>query len=328
MILKSFFTFCLLIIGSAFANSVEKLVILGAGPAGLSSAIYAGQAQLSPLIIEGNECDGQLVTVFHIENYPGFPEGINGEELIERLKVQALKFGTRFHSGPVTHVDLSQRPFKLSFENGSILETESLIIALGTSKRWLGLDSEKELMDHGVSGSATCDAPLFLDKSVVVTGGGDAALEEALAVANYAAKVTIVYRGDKFNANSYLQERIFSHPKIQVIWNTAIEDILDVTQGKVTALVLHHLKTGTKSQFPCDGLFVAIGRQPNTSLFKNQLKMNGAGLLEIQPHGTQTSIPGVFAAGDVCDSTYKKAITAAGSGCMAGLDVIKYLSEK
>jgi len=296
----------------AAQDNIEKLVILGSGPAGLTSAIYAGQVNLKPLVIGGNECDGQLSSIYHMENYPGFPEGINGAELVERMRIQAEKFGAHFYPGAVVDIDLSNSPFRLTFEDGHAVYSESIIIALGTSKRWLGLDSEEILKEKGVHGSATCDGPLYQDKEVVVAGGGDAALEEAIALTEFAAKVTLIHRTNKFNASSYLQEKIFSNKKIQVIWDAAIDEILDVSQGYVTGVVLRNLKTQEKTTYPCAGIFVAIGRQPNTQVFREQLELTSTGLIVVNS-GTQTSIPGVFAAGDVSDPTYRKT-TNSGAG--------------
>lgn len=307
-------------------EAIEKLVILGAGPAGLTSAIYAGQANLSPLVIEGGECDGQLASVYYMENFPGFPEGIQGDELVNRMHLQAEKFGARFQPEILIDIDLSHSPYRLTMKNSQIIYAESIIIALGTSKRWIGLESEEALKGSGVSGSATCDAPLFLNKEVVVVGGGDAALEEALALTEFATKVTLLHRSDNFNASTYLQDRIFAHEKIHVIWNSTVEEILDVSKGRVTGIVTRNLKTKEKNVLPCEGVFVSIGRKSNVDVFKGQLEITKEGQIVIDSHSTQTNIPGVFAAGDVSDVMYRKAITAAGQGCMAALDAIRYLN--
>lgn len=308
-------------------ESKEKLVILGSGPAGLTSAIYAGQLKLSPLVIEGSECEGQLASVYHMENYPGFPEGINGRELVERMKLQAQKFGARFQSGPVVAIDLINRPFTLTFEDGRTVQTESIIIALGTKKKWLGIPSEEFFKENGVHASATCDGHLFQEKAVVVLGGGDTACEEALALTEYATKVTLIYHRNAIYASPYLQERIFANKKIEVICDSNVEEILDVTQGSVTGVVLRNLKTKETKNLSCQGVFVAIGRVPNTEMFKGQLELTTAGLIAIEANKTQTSISGVFAAGDVSDPTYRKAITASGMGCMAAIDAAKFLSK-
>jgi thioredoxin reductase (NADPH) len=321
------FTFLLLsyfTIASA-QEPIEKLVILGSGPAGLTSAIYAGQANLKPLVIEGEECDGQLGSVFQMENFPGFPDGIKGGDLIERMHVQAENFGAHFLPGKILEVDLINRPFRLTLSDGRTVYAESMILASGTSKRWLGLESEDALKGKGVSGSATCDGPLFQDKEVVVVGGSDAALEEALALTKYASKVALIHRSNKLNASTYLQDRIFQDKKIQVIWDSAVEEILDPAQDSVTGIILRNLKSGEKTNFRCDGVFVSIGRQPNTALFQEQIEMSASGLIKVASPSTRTNIPGVFAAGDVADPTYRKAITASAMGCMAAMDAILYL---
>jgi len=307
-------------------ESIEKLVILGGGSAGLTSAIYASQAGLQPLVLEGNECAGQLSAVYRMENFPGFPEGISGDELIEKMRVQANQFGARFQPGTVVDIDLKMRPFRLTLNNGQTFYSEALIIALGTAKRWIGLDSEEALKGKGVHSSAICEAPLFQGKEVVVVGGGDAALEEALSLTEYAIRVTLIHRSNRFNASAYLQEKIFAHEKIRVIWESAVEDIYDITQDRVTGILLRNVKTQEQSLLPCDGVFVSIGRQPNTDLFKGQLEIAPSGLIVVDGHSTETSVLGVFAAGDVSDPTYRKAITAAGTGCMAAMDAIRFLS--
>lgn len=308
-------------------EQIERLVILGSGPAGLTSAIYAGQANLSPLVVEGAECDGQLASVYQMENFPGFPEGINGGDLVDRMRLQAEKFGARFLPGKITEIDLMNRPFRFTFSDGQTVYAEAAIVALGTSKRWLGLKSEEALKGKGVSGSATCEGPLFQDKEVAVIGGSDAALEEALALTKFASKVTLIHRSDKLGASTYLQARVFENGKIQVIWDSAVDDILDPAEGFVTGIVLRNLKTGEKTTLPCDGVFVSIGRQPNTDLFKSQVDMNASGLVVVDAPSTETSVAGVFAAGDVADPSYRKAITASGMGCMAAMDAIRYLNS-
>lgn len=327
-ILIVFLTLIVLFSSSAFSKeAIEKLIILGKGPAGLTSAIFAGQADLKPLVVEGNECDSQLEAVYRIENFPGFPEGISGNELIERIHLQAEKFGARFQPGNVVDINLINRPFRLTLNDGQIVYSEAVIIALGTAKRWIGLESEKLLIGKGVSSSATCEAHLFQDQEVVVIGGGDAALEEALALAEYARKITLIHRSNKFNAATYLQDKVFSDGTIQVVWDCSVEEILDVSQGCVTGVVLRNLKTQEKSVLPCNGVFVSIGRQPNTELFKGQLEISPKGLIVVKAPSTQTSIDGVFAAGDAVDLNYRKAITAAAGGCMAAMDAIRFLME-
>ncbi len=309
------------------SDLVERLVILGSGPAGLTAAIYAGQAGLKPLVIEKDDCSGQLSAVNHIENFPGFPEGINGNELLERMHLQAEKFGARFHLGTVIDINLTNHPFSLTFNDGHTVYSEAIILALGSSKRWLKLDSEEALKGKGVGFSATCEASLFKNKDVVVVGGGDAALEEAINLAEYAKKVTLIHRSDKLNASLYLQEKISSNSNIQVVLNSAIDDILDVSKGRVTGVALRNLITEEKSVIQCEGVFVSIGRQSDSDLFQGQLEITPSGLISVNSPSTQTSIPGVFAAGDLSDPTYRKAITASGTGCMAALEAIIFLNK-
>lgn len=312
---------------TAFAgHSPEKIVILGSGPSALTAAIFAGQAKLAPLVIEAEENDGQLAAVYRMENYPGFPEGINGDELVERIRLQAANFGARFTSGTILEIDVLNTPFRVSFNDGRTIYAESLIVALGTTKRWVGLDSEKKLKGKGVSGSALNDGPLFGGREVVVLGGGDAALQEALALTEHASKITLIHRGSTFTAAPYLQERVAADKKIHAILDVAIEDITGVSEGRVTGVTLRDIKTEGRKFYPCEGVFVSLGRQPNTDFFKGQLEIGATGLLVVEPYCTATNIPGVFAAGDISDPTYRKAITAAATGCMAAMDAIKFLS--
>lgn len=304
-------------------EQIEKLVILGGGPAGLSAAIYAGQANLNPLVIEET---GGSQRSYRMENYPGFPEGISYLDLLERIHQQAEKFGARFQLGPVVDVDLTHRPFRLTLSDGRNLYAKAVIIALGTSKRWLGLPSEEALKGKGVSGRASEDGPHFEGKNVVVIGGGDHALGEALILANYAANVTIIDQAVKFYASPRLQEKILANPKIHVIRESAVDDILDVKQDKVTGVLIRNLQTQQTRIYPSEGVFVAIGSQPNTALFKGQLDMTPSGLLKLKDCGTETRIPGVFAAGDLTESSYRKAITAVCTGVMSALDAARYLS--
>lgn len=318
----------LLVLFTTHLYSMEKLVILGGGPAGLTAAIYAAQTNLSPLIIEGYECDGQLTNVYNIENYPGFPEGITGDELVDRIRQQGAKFGARFKSGDVASADLKHKPIRLTMDSGEEIYTESLIIALGTSKRWLDIPGEKELLGHGVSGSATCDAPLFKGQTVVVAGGSDAALEEALTLSAYASKVTIVHRSAKLSASPYLLEKIKENPKIEVVLNTAIEEVRGISKGHVRGVKLRNLSDNTTRIHKCQGVFVSVGRISNTSVIADQLTLTPAGLIAVDPVSNETSVKGVFAAGDVADSQYRKAVTAAASGCKAALDAQRFLQSK
>lgn len=317
----------LLVIMSCCSSSyaAEKLVIIGSGAAGLTAAIYAGQARLAPLVVEGEECEGQLASVFYMENFPGFPEGIAGDELIRRLRAQSEKFGARFQPGSVVDVDLQQRPFRITLSDEHAVYADALIIASGTSKRWLGLQSEEALKGKGVSSSVICETATYQGKDVVVIGGGDAAVEEALALSAYAANVSIVHRNSTLNASGYLQDKIASYGNIQVILDATVLEILDVSKDTVTGVVLRDIKTGKKKTISCEAVFISIGRQTNTSLFQGQLQCTPSGLIVVHPGSAKTSVPGVFAAGDVSDATYRKAVTAAGAGCMAALDAIHFL---
>lgn len=321
---QSIITCALIFSFPMYAEDIEKVVILGGGTAGLTAAIYTGQVNLSPVVVEGNN-SGQTTAVYRMENYPGFPEGISGEDLISKIHVQAEKFGTRFQAGNVIDVDVTSRPFALTFDDGSLMYAETVILALGTSKRWLDLPSESALMGKGVSGSATADAAFFKGKDVIVVGGGDAALEEALLLAKHASKVTIIHRSHQFMAADYLKQKVFENDKISVIWDSSVDEILDVSKGFVTGVILHNLKSDEITQLACEGVFISIGRKANTDIFKGQIELASSGLVHVEAPGTQTSIPGVFAAGDISDPTYRKAITAAASGCMAAIDVIRYL---
>lgn len=329
IIFAALFLAIFLISTPAFSGErVEKLVILGAGPAGLTSAIYAGQAHLAPIVIEGNKSDSQLANVYQMENFPGFPEGITGKELLGRMYRQAEKFGALFQPGILVDVDLLNKPFRLNLSDGQVIYSEALIIALGSTKRWLGLDSEQALKGKGVASSATLEAPLFRDKEVVVIGAGDAALEEALVLTEYATKVTLICRSNKLSASPYLQEKIFSNIKIQIVWDSTVDEILDVVQERVTAIALRNLKSGQHSILPCEGVFVSIGSKANTDLFQGQLDIKSSGFIVINWPSMATAIPGVFAVGDVSDPTYRKAITAAATGCIAAINAIGFLKAQ
>ena len=304
---------------------MEDVIILGSGPAGLTSSLYTARANLRPLLIEGTEAGGQLVLTTLVENYPGFPDGLLGPDLIRSMRQQTERFGTRFLSGDVTAVDLSRRPFTLTMENDA-RQTNALIIATGASANLIGLESERKLLGHGVSTCATCDGFFFRDQHVAIVGGGDSAVEEAIFLAKFATKVTLIHRRDKLRASKIMQERAFKNPKIEFLWNRTIVEILDVSQGKVTGITTRVDGLTSLETLNCDGVFVAIGHSPNTALFSGQLEMDERGYI-VTHHGTMTSIPGVFAAGDVQDHVYKQAITAAGSGCMAALDAERYLEN-
>ncbi len=304
---------------------VEDVIILGSGPAGLTSALYTARANLRPLLIEGTEAGGQLVLTTMVENYPGFPDGLLGPDLIRLMRQQAERFGAKFLNGDVTAVDLSKKPFTLTVENEA-RQTNALIIATGASANLIGLESERKLLGHGVSTCATCDGFFFRDQRVAIVGGGDSAVEEAIFLAKFATKVTLIHRRDKLRASKIMQERAFKNPKIEFLWNRTVVEILDASQGKVTGVKTRVDGSTSLETLVCDGVFVAIGHSPNTALFSGQLEMDERGYI-VTHHGTMTSIPGVFAAGDVQDHVYKQAVTAAGSGCMAALDAERYLES-
>ena len=306
----------------------HKLIILGSGPAGLTAAIYAARANLNPVVVSGREAGGQLMITTDVENYPGFPEGIQGPEMMDLLKAQAARFDTEFFSGDVVEVDLSQRPFKLTLENKDTLTCDSLIISSGASARWLGMDSEKEYSGRGVSACATCDGFFFRDQDVAVVGGGDTALEEALYLANICKSVTMIHRRDEFRGSKIMQKRAFDHKKISILWDTVVEEVVGNSKDGMTSLKVRNLKTEKVTENLFTGLFIAIGHTPNTGLFKDQLDLNENGFLQVKPGTTNTSVEGVFASGDVQDHVYRQAVTAAGTGCMAAIDAERWLAEQ
>lgn len=306
---------------------MEKVIVLGSGPAGLTAAIYLARADISPLLIQGMQPGGQLTITTEVENFPGFPEGIMGPELMDRIRKQAEKFGARIVYDNASKVNLEEKPFKVYLENEEKwLETHSLIIATGASARFLGLEEEKELMGHGVSACATCDGFFFKGKEIAVVGGGDTAVEEANFLTKFASKVYLIHRRDKLRASRAMQDKAFSNNKISFVWDSVVERILGNKKTGVEGVVLKNVKTGEKSTLNIQGLFVAIGHNPNTEIFKGQIEMDEAGYI-ITKDGTKTSKEGVFAAGDVQDKKYRQAITAAGSGCMAALDCQHYLEN-
>jgi len=304
---------------------MEKLVIIGTGPAGYTAAIYAARANLAPLVIEGFQPGGQLTTTSEIENYPGFPEGIDGTTLTQQMRQQAERFGARFKEGEVTEACLDCRPLTLTLSDGEKIEAQTIIIATGASAQYLGIESEQKLIGRGVSGCATCDGAFYRDVPVAVLGGGDTAMEDALFLTHFASKVTVIHRRDQFRASQIMAARVLAHPKIEVLWDTVVEEVLDAEKNEVTGLKLRNVKTEALSELAITGLFVAIGHKPNTGPFAGQLDTDHTGYLIT--NNTRTNIDGVFAAGDVQDSIYRQAITAAGSGCAASIEAERYLES-
>jgi len=304
----------------------EKLVIVGSGPAGYTAALYAARANLAPLLFEGMQPGGQLTITTEVENYPGFAEGVMGPELMERMKAQAERFGTRLLPAEVTRVDLSSRPFRL-WSEGESYTADALIVATGASAKWLGIPSEKAYQGKGVSACATCDGFFFRGVDIAVVGGGDTALEEATFLTKFASKVYLVHRRGELRASKVMQERARKNPKIEFVWNTAVEEVLG--DGKaMTGLRLRSTKDGSTRELHVKGFFLAIGHEPNTGIFRGQLDMNEVGYLNVKAPSTHTSREGVFAAGDVADPNYRQAVTAAGSGCAAAIDAERFLGEQ
>jgi thioredoxin reductase (NADPH) len=290
----------------------------------LTAALYSARANLRPVLIEGLEAGGQLMLTTAVENFPGFPDGIQGPELMAAMRAQAERFGTNMLQGDVTSVDLQKRPFSIHLADGRRMTTETLIISTGASARWLDIGSDRKLSGHGVSTCATCDGYFFRGKPIAVVGGGDSAMEEAIYLTRFASKVNVIHRRDSLRASKIMQDKAFANPKIAFHWDSEIKQVNDVERGEVTGITLRNLRTGELSELPLDGVFIAIGHTPNTKLFKGQVELDENGYI-VTHHGAKTSVPGVFAAGDVQDHHYRQAITAAGSGCMAAIDAERYI---
>jgi thioredoxin reductase (NADPH) len=304
-----------------------KVVIIGSGPAGYTAAIYAARAMLDPILIQGIETGGQLTTTTDVENYPGFADVIQGPWLMEQMQKQAAHVGTKMVPDHVNKVDLAKRPFRIECDSGDIYFADALVLATGAQARWLDLPSEQKFRGYGVSACAICDGFFYRGKEVLVIGGGNTAVEEALFLTNFANKVTVVHRRDSFRAERILQERLYQNPKISVLWNTVLADVVgEENPLKVKAAVLRNLKTDETTERPVDGIFIAIGHSPATALVAGQVEMKPSGYIKTAPHSTATSVPGLFAAGDVADEVYRQAVTAAGLGCMAALEAEKFLA--
>jgi thioredoxin reductase (NADPH) len=307
----------------------SKVIIIGSGAAGATAAIYTARAALKPIMIRGMQPGGQMTITTDVENYPGFAEVIQGPWLMEQMEKQAEHVGTEIISDHIKEVDFSKKPFTLVGESGDVYTADSVILATGASAKWLRLETEKKFQGYGVSGCATCDGFFFRNKEVMVIGGGNTAVEEALYLTNHASKVTLVHRRDSLRAEKILQDRLFKHPKVQVIWDSALEEVLGTENPlSVTGAKIKNLKTGATSEIKVDGIFIAIGHKPNTDIFKGKIKLDEEGYIITAPDSTKTNIEGVFAAGDVQDKIYRQAVTAAGTGCMSALEANKYLESQ
>jgi thioredoxin reductase (NADPH) len=310
-------------------KKLHKVVIAGSGPAGLTAAVYAARANLEPVLIEGFKAGGQLEDTTDVENYPGFPKGVMGPDLIQLMRDQAERFGTVFHTGDIQKTDLSARPFTIDLAGDNQVRTHSLILATGASAKWLGIGDDQKLSASGggVSACATCDGFFYKDKDVLVVGGGDTAMEESLFLTKFCSRVQVIHRRDKLRASKIMQERALNHPKIDFIWNSQITAILGVEENNIRGVELTDTANGEKSQVECEGLFVAIGHQPNTSFLNGQLDTDETGYIKCHAPSTKTSVDGVFACGDVMDPHYRQAVTAAGTGCSAAIDAERHLES-
>jgi len=305
---------------------MRNMVIIGSGPAGLTAAVYAARANLFPLLIEGKEPGGQLTLTTLVENYPGFAEGIMGPQLMDEMRKQAMRFGAEIVKGFVHAVKLKEHPFRVYYGDDEVV-TKSVVISTGSSAKLIGIESEMQLMGHGVSTCATCDGFFFRGKEIAVVGGGDSAMEEAIFLTKFATKVSVIHRRDTLRASKIMQDRAFANPKILFVWNTVVDDVLGARHAGVSGLRLRNIKTQELSELNVDGLFVAIGHNPNTEIFRGQIQLDDRGYIKTQPNSTRTHIPGVFACGDVQDPVFRQAITAAGTGCMAAMEAEKWLEH-
>ena len=311
------------------ADRHAQVIIIGTGPAGYTAAIYAARAELNPLLISGMQPGGQLTITTDVENYPGYPDGVQGPEMMEMFRKQAERFGTRFVTGMVTEVDFSERPFKLTVDGEEAYTADSVIVATGASAKYLGIESEERLKGFGVSACATCDGFFYRGKDVCVVGGGDTAAEEATFLTRFANKVTLIHRREELRASKIMQARVLENPKIEMAWNATVDEVLGhPKEGGVTGVRVRDVNTDEKRDIPCHGLFLAIGHHPNTDVFAGKLELEETGYVKLQDGGsTRTSVPGVFAAGDVADQEYRQAVTAAGTGCRAAIDAERFLAE-